>query len=155
MLGTSGKLFWTQYLTCRFHKMGEISWEAEELLASQEGLCHGVIYVLKLHSCRVQNTLGWWPCQVVKVQLHFRDGTGHWNVIHLNHLRWLLAWEDFACTSLKHLNDSNVDLCPIGLACLTHEHRYKHALWDKFSHKITGLHKNSGYWFLDLCTFLF
>jgi hypothetical protein len=53
------------------------------------------------------------------------------------------------------IKDGNLDLCPIGLACLTHEHRYKHALWDKFSNKITGLHKNSGYWFLDLCTLFF
>lgn len=96
---------------------------------------------------------GWWPCQVVEIQLHFRDGTGPWNVIHLNQLTWLVAREDFPCTTLKHLKDSNLDLCPIGLACLTHEHRYKHALWDKFGYKITGLHKNSDYWFVDLCTF--
>jgi hypothetical protein len=38
--------------------MGEISCEAEELFPSQKGLCHAVTYALKLHSYRVQNTLG-------------------------------------------------------------------------------------------------
>lgn len=152
MLGTSGRLFWTQYWTCWFHKMGEISWEAEELLASQEGLCHGVMS-WSFIAAEFKIPLGWWPCQVVQIQLRFRAGTGPWNVSLLNHLTWLLAWEDFPCTSLKCLKDSILDLCPIGLACLTNEHRYKHALWDRFSHKITGLHKNSGYWFLVLCTF--
>ena len=37
--GTGGGLLWMQQWTFGFHKMGIISWLAEKLLASQEGLC--------------------------------------------------------------------------------------------------------------------
>jgi hypothetical protein len=38
-IGTGGALLWMLYWNFGFHKMGGISWLAEELLASQEGLC--------------------------------------------------------------------------------------------------------------------
>ena len=38
-IGTGGGLLWVQLWTFRFHKMKGKSWPAENLLASQEGLC--------------------------------------------------------------------------------------------------------------------
>jgi hypothetical protein len=38
-IGTDGGLLWMRQWTFGFHKMREISWLAEELLASQNGLC--------------------------------------------------------------------------------------------------------------------
>ena len=38
-IGTVGGLLWTRWWTFWFHKLRAISWLAEELLASQEGLC--------------------------------------------------------------------------------------------------------------------
>ena len=38
-IGTGGGHFWMLQRTFGFHKMREISWLADELLASQEGLC--------------------------------------------------------------------------------------------------------------------
>jgi len=39
-IGTGVALMWAQYWTFGFHKMRWISWTAEGLLASEEGLCH-------------------------------------------------------------------------------------------------------------------
>ena len=38
-IGTGGGLLWRRWWTFGFHKMRRISWVAEDLLASQEGLC--------------------------------------------------------------------------------------------------------------------
>ena len=38
-IGTGDGLLWMRYWTFGFHKMGDVSWLAENLLASQEGLC--------------------------------------------------------------------------------------------------------------------
>jgi hypothetical protein len=38
-IGTGGGLLWIRWWTLGFHKMRGISWVAEDLLASQEGLC--------------------------------------------------------------------------------------------------------------------
>jgi hypothetical protein len=38
-IGTGGGLLWMRQWTSEFHKMRGISWLAEKLLASQEGIC--------------------------------------------------------------------------------------------------------------------
>jgi hypothetical protein len=38
-IGTGGELLWTRLWTFGFHKMRGISWVAQEVLASHEGLC--------------------------------------------------------------------------------------------------------------------
>jgi hypothetical protein len=37
--GTGGELLWMRLWTFGFHKMRGISWVAQDVLASQEGLC--------------------------------------------------------------------------------------------------------------------
>ena len=39
IIGTGGRLLWIRGWTFGFHKIREISWIAEDVLASQEGLC--------------------------------------------------------------------------------------------------------------------
>jgi hypothetical protein len=52
-IGTGGGLLWMRLWTFGFHKMREISWLAENLLASQAGLCCKELVVIftKFYCC--------------------------------------------------------------------------------------------------------
>jgi hypothetical protein len=79
-IGTGGRLLWVRWWTFGFHKMRGISWLADDLLASQEGLCsmelvmrhirfEGSNYELKDDSINAHNANNWhnWLIVIIKI----------------------------------------------------------------------------------------
>jgi hypothetical protein len=74
-IGTCGGLLWMRWLTFGLHKMRGISWVAEDLFASQGGLCSMELLLLSSSSLLLFRACHYWLYLYARGHIH----CGHWS----------------------------------------------------------------------------